>query len=170
MPTIYQSKYAAYQVMIRPETPIYQAGVVVDTIPRLVAEFGQPNEYTYRDAEDPDLVHTGIEVRGHFFFLEEQAKQKGWTEEETEIVKKALDRQCQKTPTDVWLYTAPAPAKPWPKYDEAHENQIAVFAEQLGLIDEAMAYEKHNQKRKTVLEQLSEVKEKSLGLEELSAA
>lgn len=170
MPTIYQSKYAAYRKSVRPEIPKWEAGVIVDVLPRLVAEFGQTSEYAYPNPEDPDQMITGIETRGHFFFLEEQAAQKGWTPEETELVRIALDRQCKKTPTDVWLYTAPAPAKPWPTYDEMHEAQIAVFAEQLGLIAEAIAYEKHNLKRKDVLKSLSEAQDKAAGLEELTAA
>jgi len=45
-------------------------------------------------------------------------------------------------------------AKPWPSYDTTHHNKIASLASELGLVNEALAYEQENKQRASVIEQL----------------
>lgn len=45
-------------------------------------------------------------------------------------------------------------AKPWPSYDETHHNKVSVLASELGLVNEALAYERENKNRSSVVEQL----------------
>lgn len=44
--------------------------------------------------------------------------------------------------------------KPWPKYDDVHHTKVAALAAELGCAAEALAYERENKNRPTVIEQL----------------
>jgi hypothetical protein len=46
--------------------------------------------------------------------------------------------------------------KPWPSYDETHHFKIPVLAAELGLLEEALAYEQANKNRESVLSGLDE--------------
>lgn len=47
--------------------------------------------------------------------------------------------------------------KPWPSYDSTHHNKTASLAAELGLVAEALAYERENKNRTSVIEQLEAV-------------
>lgn len=49
-------------------------------------------------------------------------------------------------------------SKPWPSYDDTHHSKIAILASELGLVDEALAYEQDNKGREGVLKALEEKK------------
>lgn len=171
----FTSHASAYQVICRPSRQLLTPdGVVYDETRELLAEFGVHGaEYSY--ARPDGTTDTAADIRGHFFDLDSQAEQKGWTTDEKEIVARKLLREIiTKFPGECQLYSAPSAAKPWPKYDETHHNQVPVFAEQLGLVDAALAYEKQNAARPSVLAKLQEIgaqpKPTESIVEELTAA
>ena len=47
-------------------------------------------------------------------------------------------------------------SKPWPSYDETHHFKIPALAAELGLLDEALAYEQANKNRDSVISGLEE--------------
>lgn len=47
-------------------------------------------------------------------------------------------------------------SKPWPSYDEAHHFKIPALASELGLLEEALAYEQANKNRESVISGLEE--------------
>src|SRR5262249_1405265 len=145
----------------------------VSELRELTAEFAMHRgEFQYTDIDG--LTQTGADIAGHYFDLDGQAAQKGWTDEEKELVANRLLRAGGQFPGELRLHTKAPAVKPWPKYDEAHHNQVPVLAEQLGLVAEALAYERENKNRGSVVEKLEElltqVPAASEQVEELSAA
>jgi hypothetical protein len=69
------------------------------------------------------------------------------------------------------LFSAPLPTPPWPTYEETHHKQIPVLAEQLGLVNEALAYERAREKpRAEVTERLEGLLQGKVEEETLTAA
>lgn len=149
---MFQSLAANYQLVVRPETPIWDHGVRIGTTRELIAEFGNPNAPTYHDPDTGDDV---VLTQGHFCQTAEQAKRKGWTPDEQALVEKRL--LAEQVPGLHWLHAEPVAAKPWPRYDVTPEDEIPVLAASLGLIPEANAYEAQNENRKSVLDALSKI-------------
>jgi hypothetical protein len=159
-PVLYTSKYADLQVLVRSPVTIYHpsTGVAIDSISALTANFGSHggtfnmvDPFTGNQAEYP-IIH------GHFFDSEEAAERLEWTPEELESVEKTLDRLAKEQPyllakVDM---NRPAAALPWPTYENTDWRKIPDFAEQLGLVPEALAYERENKNRDTVVEKLEE--------------
>lgn len=155
----FKSKYAATQVCVQGAEPIYTGSppVQVGRLKEIVAEFATHGaEYTYTNPET-GAQERAADIRGYFLDLDQQAYDKDWTDEEREMVAKKLLFVCDTEPGEIWLYSKPAVPKPWPKYDEAHHNQVATLAEQLGLVHEALAYEQENKNRESVVAKLKEI-------------
>ncbi len=155
--------------------PVYTpdgAGIVRDEIPALWAEFGvYGGEYTYIDP-DTERTEVGTDFRGGWFDLDAQADVKGWGPAEKEIVARHMLRLLEKNPgwAQFSLHSKAPAAKPWPTYDETHHNQIPTFAEGVGLVNEALAYERENKARDSVIQKLEELLERASVAEELTAA
>lgn len=169
---VYGSKASAYQVLVRPRKDVWNhdGSVLLDTIQPLTAEFAyHGGEFTFHNplTGSQDI---GADIRGHFFDSAQQALEKGWTQEEHDMVVNALDRKCQTEPEYVWEVTLATVTAPWPTYDKAHHNQIPVLAEQLGLVAEALAYEQQQQQRPSVVAKLTELLQAEVSDEELTAA
>lgn len=155
---VYGSKAAAYQVLVQGAEPIKfnVLGEPIERLKELVAEFAyHGGEFTFENALTGN-TDRGADIRGFFFDSAQQAEAKGWTQAEHDFVIEKLDRQCKMTPEYVWEITAKKAAKPWPTYDEVHHNAVAGLAEQLGLLSEALTYEKQNKARESVVKALSE--------------
>lgn len=146
---VFQSVAAAYQLCVRSELPIYDHGILIRKEKELTAEFG---DMSAPPIHNDDTGEDYFQIRGHFIDTLEQGKKKGWTDEERALVEKKL--LVYQNPADHWLHTKPPVGKPWPKYDEAPAASVAALADQLGLIAEALLYEKENKNRKTVIEAL----------------
>jgi hypothetical protein len=137
--------------------PVYTpdgAGIVRDEIPALWAEFGvYGGEYTY---EDPmtGATEIGSEFRGGYFDLDAQAAQKGWDDNEKEIVARHMLTMLNKSWVQFTLYDAPKVSAPWPTYDETHHSKVVDLAKTLGLVSEALLYEEQNKNRPSVVEGL----------------
>ena len=80
--------------------------------------------------------------------------QNGWTDEEREIVEQAL-LSSPHLGTDHILLEAVKAQKPWPTYDEDSPEQIVLIARAIGLVDEAITYERENAARTEVLVELA---------------
>ena len=146
----------------------YDEHTIQDTADLLVSSGMRDAGYTYVNIDGAEDV--AADIRGHFFDLDAQAEQKGWSDEEKEIVARHMIRMCQRFPGgDFSLYSKPKLPAPWPRYDETHHAKIADLAEQLGLVAEALAYEKENKKRSSVISDLERILA-SKAEEELAAA
>ena len=78
----------------------------------------------------------------------------GWTDEEREIVEQAL-LASPHLGTDHILLEAVKAQKPWPTYDEDSPEQVVSIARAIGLVDEAITYERENAARVEVLVELA---------------
>lgn len=171
----FKSRASACQFIIRPKVVNYGPDGLtpVSEMRELLAEFAVHRpEYTYIDSDG--MTQVASDISGHFFDLDAQAEQKGWTDEEKEVAANRLLTYGPQSGGEFWLHTKAPAAKPWPKYDDAHWDQIPVLAEQLGLVAEALEYEKENKARKSVVAKLSELltapPAEDSGVEELAAA
>jgi hypothetical protein len=179
---IYESKSPGYQIIVQGAEPIYApgTGTQIGRWKELVAEFGTFGPEIERvDPVTGDQIpdaYSGVPLKtaiiyGGVFDLQEQAARKGWTDEETELVRQKVEYQCQLTPTMVWKRSAVKIAAPWPTYEQAHHKQIPALAEQLGLVGEALAYENQREKpRAEVVAKLEEILAGKAAEEELTAA
>lgn len=97
-------------------------------------------------------------IRGGFFDTEEAKERLGWTDDEHDSVVAKLDKICRDEPYLLArVEHVPVVAnKPWPTYDDTHWKTIPVLAEQLGLTEVALAYEKANKNRQTVVDKLEQ--------------
>lgn len=168
----YGSKFRAFVVNIRPEVKVYHPHmpVVTNTIPRMAAEFGlHDGEFQYENPET-GAVDTFANIRGFFYDLDADAKEKGWTDEEYQIAQARLDALCDTWPEAIWRLEAQAPTAPWPTYDNTPHGKVALLAGELGLVNEALAYEKYNKNRKSVIEALEAARQTAAVEEELTVA
>jgi hypothetical protein len=155
--SLFGSRYAAYRVKIRSERKVWNAAgtAIMEVVPEIVAEFARHGgEFDYQD--ETGMTRKGAIINGYFFDLDVAADENGWTNEEKEMVRTVLLRQCKKTPADVWVHESPKAVIPWPTYDSTHHNKIPVLAEELGLVAEAIAYEAGNKNRESVIAALEE--------------
>lgn len=148
-------KAQGHQEICRSYKPIYSAdGTVIDEIRELNAEFGvYGNQYRYIDP-DTQREETGSEFRGGYFNLDQQAEDKGWTDDEKEIVARHLTRLAENGRGQFTLYSRPKVGAPWPTYDETHHSKIVDLATTLGLVSEALLYEEQEKARPSVVEGL----------------
>ena len=155
---LYGSKASAFQVIVQGKEPIRwnAAGNPVEWQKELVAEFGTHlGEFLAEDFLTKSTERYA-DIRGHYFDSAQQAEEKGWTQDEHDMVVESVDYQCKLTPEYVWEIKAAKAEKPWPKYDDAHHNAIPGLAEQLGLVAEALVYERQNKNRESVVKGLED--------------
>lgn len=169
---VYRSKAAAYQVLVRPKRDIWNhdGSVLMDTVPPLTAEFAyHGGEFTF-DNPLTGAKDVGADIRGHFFDSAQQAEEKGWSQEEHDMVVKTLDRLCKQTPEYVWEVTIEKATAPWPTYDDTPHGKVVELAVTLGLVSEALVYEEQNKARKSVVEGLTAALAPEETVDELTAA
>ena len=170
-PSLFRSRFAAYQVLVRSKRDIWDASgsVIIDTVPALTVEFAKHfGEFDYTD--DSGATRKGADIRGHFFDLDAAAEENNWSDTDKELVRTALLLLCQKAPGDLWVHETPRANAPWPTYDTTHHNKIPVIAEDTGTIDDAITYESQNKNRDSVIAALEERKRTARVAEELTAA
>ena len=167
----FRSPYLAYQYIVRPLKHVYaQDGTVIDTIPELLCEFGVLGEEWRFTNEETSESEVGVDMRGHFFDLDQQAEDKGWSDDDRALVARVLLKNQAKFAGEYQLHSArPVPA-PWPTYDSTPHGKIADLAASLGLAAEALAYEKQNKNRSTVVAGLQEELVKAQVADDLVAA
>lgn len=139
--------------------PVYTpdgGAIVREPIRELVAEFGvYGHEYSYTDPMT-GMQEIGSDFRGGYFNLDEQAAEKGWDDIEKEIVARHLLNMLDKSWCQFTLHSQAKVAAPWPTYDTTHHSKIVDLAATLGLLGEALRYEKQEKNRPSVIEGLSE--------------
>lgn len=79
----------------------------------------------------------------------------GWTDEEREIVEEKLRTSIHHGTDHIELVPVPT-ALPWPNYSTTPLEELVAIAKAIGVVDQALAYERENQNRPEVLEALSE--------------
>ena len=149
------SKGALNQVIVRgSEREYYPNGIFKGFTKELVAEFGTGGpEYVGEAFGSP---HQSADISGFFFDSELQATEKGWTDEERQIVEEKVLEACRKFPEYFWQIEARKATAPWPTYDKTPHTQIPLLATTTGTIHEALAYERQNKNRETVVAKLEE--------------
>jgi hypothetical protein len=154
----FKSPIAAFQVFCRGETPaLYDPAsgqMTRDKIKRLDAEFGVHSGEGFYHSVETDRDEPIAIIRGHFFDSEAAQIQNDWTEQEREHVEKVLLRLCDTQPEYIQLYEAPAMAPPWGNYDSTDVTKIPLLADELDVIEAAIAYESQNENREKVLKAL----------------
>jgi hypothetical protein len=102
------------------------------------------------------MPNVWADLRGGAFDLDAAREYYDWTEEQRDmaarkLLKLALDPKI----AYVTLYEPVPPSPPWPTYDNLQNYlEIAKLADDLGFLEEAIAYEMYTKKRKGVLEAL----------------
>jgi len=155
---VYGSKASAYQILVRPKRDKWNhdGTVLMETFLPLTAEFAyHGGEFTFHNPLTGSQ-DVGADIRGHFFDSAQQAEEKGWTQEEHDLVVNAVDRKCKTEPEYVWEVTLAKAEKPWPTYDEMHHSKIVETAITLGLVAESLAYEEQNKNRPSIVEGLTD--------------
>lgn len=168
----YQSKYAAFQVLVRSERKIWSpdGAVLLDTVPPLTLEFAKHfGEFAFENhlTGSSDVA---ADIRGHYADTAQQAEEKGWSQEEHDMVVQVVDKLCAQNPEAVWEKVSVAPVAPWPKYDETHHKSIPALADQLGLADAALVYEQQTKNRAEVVEKLTELLTQAVAEDALTAS
>jgi hypothetical protein len=157
---LYVSPIKNYRQTIHPGIPKLRHPVTMEVleweIHPLAAAFGKlgdeqtifnPVTQTYETVAD---IVTGV------YDTEVAQQQNGWTDMERKIVEDALDKEAAAKPVYVRKVVpihVPATA-PWQTYDQAAPDKIVVLAEELGLVPEALRYERENANRAAVLSAL----------------
>jgi hypothetical protein len=166
----YGSKFKAFRVNIRSEVKRYHPtmDVVMETIPEMVAEFGVHRPEV--EVETTSGVERFGDISGYFYDLDADAKAKGWNDEEYAIALKRLDDLCETWPEAIWKLEPVAPTAPWATYDEMDYAKLAPLAIDLGLAQQALAYELATKNRKSVVKALSDSLNAAQAEEELVAS
>ena len=110
-----------------------------------------------RYLEADEITQEPLSQRIGVFDTVEEQKRQGWDDEIREKV-------------EAWMHAKPnygqdfvevvpvvkEVTKPWPAYSNTHHFKVAALAEELGLLEETLAYEKANKNRAGVVEALEE--------------
>lgn len=102
--------------------------------------------------EDGITLQPLPELIGVYDTLEEQQRN-GWSDEVRETVEKWMLAKPN-LGHDFIQVDEPSFKAPWPNYDSTHHFRIPGLAAELGVIDEAVAYERATKNRESVLKSL----------------
>lgn len=159
------SKASAHNVLVQGPRPIRHptTGDVIGHQKELMAEFGECEpEFVVRDINGDPLVDPGTgvavgstaNIRGHYFDSRQQQEQKGWTDEEHDRVVAQVQRQAKLHPGLLWPIESPRAQEPFPGAAGLGWDKYVEIAVTLGVPGEALAYEKENANRSTVIKKL----------------
>lgn len=158
---LFYSPHAALRVICSIQRQKFHpvTGDPIETTPGITAEFGKLGaayEYT-----DPLTGETGqgADISGHFFDTDLEAAEKGWDQDTKEMVERKLQALCRQQPERIQFREREAvkAALPWPTYESMDAAAVVAFAKAAGLEDEALAYERENRDRPTVIDGLATV-------------
>jgi hypothetical protein len=151
--THWGSKYTGYQELVRADEPIMhpRTGIVTGHEKPLIAEFGKFGSEGV--VIDPDtgsaLIDPGTgrpvgrvaTIHGGQWSADEWQDESGASDEEREIVMNALWRAHRKSPTTVWPIEDVKVQPPLPSWGNLSSARKLAIAAELGLLQEALAYE-----------------------------
>lgn len=120
-------------------------------------EFFPAQRFTGKVMEADGYTPEPLALRIGVYDTEHEQTRRGWTDDERELVEQFILAK----PNYGQDFTRFEPAvkvieKPWPSYASTHHFKIATLAAELGLIEEALAYEQANKNRQGVVEALEE--------------
>ncbi len=155
------SKRAGFRRDARGAEPIRHAtnGDIIGIQKPLVAEFAIFGEsFTpYGDDGEPirnpdGTPYLSANIRGNFFDSERAQEDLGWTDEEREMVERALLWTCRTHPAEVWIIEDIPLSAPWPRFDTQDDVEAIATAVATGQVSEALAYAKQENREKVVAE------------------
>jgi len=154
----YGTKASAHMAIIQAQEPIRHptTGDIIGFKNELLAEAALHGGEVEVKGPSGEVLKVA-NIRGHFIDTGLQAEEKGWTEEEQKRVEDRLDFDCQRLPELIWHIEDVALVAPWPTYDSTHHKSIPSVAQTVGMVAEALAYEKENKNRAEVVEKLTEL-------------
>lgn len=129
-----------------------QIGLSIEDV-RFALSYWPEKSFTGRWLDADGITLQPIAERIGMFDTEEAQSRNGWSDELRDKVEKWMLAKPNYG-IDFTLVTKVASALPWPHYDKTHHAKIALFAAELGLIDEALEYERSNRNRKGVIASL----------------
>ncbi len=159
-PSQFKSNYKAMRITARHGHKVYHpvtgSELRDQEVKELTADFAvHRGEYSVIDPTT-GKEETFADIAGYFYDLDSDAEAKGWTDDEKEMMREHLIFKASELPDMCQIYEHPATLAPWPTYDSTHHNKIPVLAVELGLVGEALAYERENKNRDTVIAALLE--------------
>ena len=151
----YGSKASMFQAIVRGAEPIRHpgSGVEIGRQKALVAEFGTSTpEIKVTGDDGEELIDPGTgrpigriaDVRGHYFDSVVQGREKGWTDEERQMVEQRLDYLCVTQPSQVWHLEDAKLPEPLPGWANLSAARKMALASELGVLAEAAAFERQN--------------------------
>jgi hypothetical protein len=173
---IFLSKHAGLTIPLWPEQyhtyPDGQREMVVQpggaefdlglqSTPEFIPEDEEGNPVTTAPVLGMDNYHSmpnvWADLRGGAFDLDAAADHYGWSKEQRDTAaRKLLRLALDPKAAYVTLFEPTLPEPPWPTYDSLQNYlEIAKLADDLGLLDQALAYEMYTKKRKGVVEALN---------------
>src|SRR5215471_15403849 len=100
--------------------------------------------------------HIVLEFDRHLLEMDQLVREKELTDEDKEYIRRQLEYEFSKPNfPDFWEHKPPRLGPPWPTYDETDPKQIPNVAKAIGLVTEALRYEKQrDEPRQVVIEKL----------------
>lgn len=132
-------------------------GDEIDRTPGIWANFGKLGpQYSYENPLTGE-VGTGAEISGHYYDTDVEAAQNGWDQDTKDMVERKLRALAVREPARIQeeVREIVRAARPWPTYDSLDAAQVLELAPALGLEAEALAYERENRGRPTVIDGLT---------------
>lgn len=151
----FYSPYSAFQQICRHYVPPRYdptgTRIVEPELRQLVAKFGEhAGEFTFHNPLT-DQEDTGAIIRGHYFNSKAAQERESWSDEERQIVEDVCMEMCSKVPEFIRLHEILPAMMPWPSYDETPAKQIADLAAAVGMSTAALAFERENKNRSSVI-------------------
>ncbi len=158
---LYVSPYKNYCQVVRHRMPLKWNATgteVLEWQDRLAANFGHlGDEQPVFNPLTGEMTMVA-DIRTGVYDTEEAQRQEGWSDEERLMVERTLDEVAGRIPGFVRKLTpvhVPAP-RPWVSYDETSAERVPGIAAELGLVPEALRYERENLNREGLVGNLEE--------------
>lgn len=117
------------------------------------------SRFTGKALEADGYTPEPLSLRIGVYDTNEEQTRKGWTDDERELVEKYMLAKPNYGQDFVEMKPVEKVVeKPWPSYASTHHFKIPTLAAELGLIEEAIAYEQATKARQGVLDGLEEQK------------
>lgn len=145
---LFHSPHANLQVICSRTLIKYHpvTGDEISRTPGVWANFGKlGDQYEYSNPETGEQM-TGAAITGHYYDTDVEASLNGWDVDVKAMVERKLLALCEREPARIQRIAQDAAkaALPWPTYDSLGADQAVLLATQLGLVAEALAYEREN--------------------------
>ncbi len=153
---LYVSPYKNYRQPIHkgiPERHPATGDIIGWKIHPLAAAFGKVGDEQMVFNPLTQTMEVVADIQGGVYDTAVAQENEGWTDEERVIVETALDKACETTPLFIRKLNpvhVAAPA-PWQTYDATKDARVVTIAAELGLVPEALRYERENANRPDIV-------------------